>query len=111
MNLRKGISVTITVLVTAMILFITVLLLGTLSRTTVDKAMNSISNLIGINRETAECNSIRTKCETMCRQACLTGSSTSGLVAEETEEDGTVYCSQHRCLTGGEGSWECTCGD
>lgn len=109
--MRKGINVTITVLVTAMILFITVLLLGTLSRTTVNKAMTNIGELIGINRETAQCNSVRTKCRTACRQACISGESTSGLVAENPEDGDPVYCEDHECMTGDSGSWECTCGD
>lgn len=106
--MRKGISVTITVLVTAMILFISVLLLGFMSRSTVNKAVDSIGSFIGLNQETAKCNSIRTKCETACQNACVSDSDTSGLVAEETD-DGVIYCSEHECMTGGSGSWECSC--
>ena len=109
--MRKGISVTITVLVTAMILFISALLLGFMSRTTVNRAVDSIGSFLGINRETAECNSIRTKCQTACQQACLTGGDTTGLVAERPEGEEPVLCSEHRCMTGEGGSWECTCGD
>ena len=109
--MRKGISVTITVLVTAMILFISALLLGFMSRTTVNRAVDSIGSFLGINQETAKCNSIRTKCQTACQQACLTGGDTSNLVAERSEDGTVTYCQEHRCMTGDGGSWECTCGD
>ena len=105
---RKGVSMTITILVTAVILLVSALLLIGISEVTVGDAVESISSFIRITGHSAECSALETRCNTMCETACRQGDEPDNLVAvpaDESDDGNPVYCDELDCLEG----WNCVC--
>lgn len=106
MNVKKGLSLTMTIIVTAVILLIVAFLLVSITNDTVGRTMSNIANVLGISENTASCNALRAKCESACASLSTSGSGTNDVTVQFQGEQVTCGSDPQGCTTG----WTCSAG-
>lgn len=103
--MKKGLSLTMTVIVSLIVLSVLTLLIITLTNSSFSGVTSNLNNLISTSGETAMCQSLRSKCQAKCSQQCQQGG--SGGQVQVTVDGETITCgSDSKSCTDG---WTCEC--
>lgn len=103
--MKKGLSFTMTVVVSVIVLSVVTLLIISITNSSLGGVSSNIQNLISTNEETAACQSLRAKCEAKCTTQCQQGGS-GGQVQVEIEGQSITCGSDPNSCTDG---WTCEC--